>query len=502
MTARKISLVILSCLAACLLSCDIDVPIQEMVNARTTIEKARAVMAEQYDPENLGKAEEWLKKSHDYLVEKDVKNAKGAAEKSSVYGDMALQASLPKATDAAIADARAVVEEADKLNAGEYAPEAFTQAAGALVEAEKLKNDNNLWDAYVKAKEAVAAGNEAREISQGKIPGLNEELGRLKKEVDDLNSLKLTDQQKKAVAAAGAELDRAGGLIVENNVKAALPLMAEAEKTITTVKADAGKASARARIAQLRKEVEQLKKTRGSEFAGEDLDVVVTTLNEADALLEQDRIDDANKKIADAESSLAIVKEKNARALALDKAKSVEKLLEETRSKDTEGTYKAETDRAAGIIADGKKLLEGGSYKESLVKFEEAEALLYSLGVAKEKGDLSKGSGLYEEEGKTIYKVVYDRKKRDCLWRIADKVYNNARLWPLIYMANKDQIKDPDLIFPGQRFVIPEIPKKQSDKKEKEDTSAIREEKTGAEGNAGGAEPEAAKDTVDEDMTE
>ncbi|HOT19511.1 MAG TPA: LysM peptidoglycan-binding domain-containing protein, partial [Spirochaetota bacterium] len=47
----------------------------------------------------------------------------------------------------------------------------------------------------------------------------------------------------------------------------------------------------------------------------------------------------------------------------------------------------------------------------------------------------------------------------DCLWRIAMKVYNNARLWPLIYIANKDQIKDPDLIFPGQRFVIPPMEK-------------------------------------------
>jgi len=31
-------------------------------------------------------------------------------------------------------------------------------------------------------------------------------------------------------------------------------------------------------------------------------------------------------------------------------------------------------------------------------------------------------------------------------------------MWPLIYVANKDIIRDPDLIFPGQKLKIPEIP--------------------------------------------
>ncbi|MBN2460015.1 MAG: LysM peptidoglycan-binding domain-containing protein [Candidatus Cloacimonetes bacterium] len=45
----------------------------------------------------------------------------------------------------------------------------------------------------------------------------------------------------------------------------------------------------------------------------------------------------------------------------------------------------------------------------------------------------------------------------ECLWRIASypEVYNNAAKWPAIYRANKDQIKDPDLIYPDQIFDIP-----------------------------------------------
>jgi nucleoid-associated protein YgaU len=45
----------------------------------------------------------------------------------------------------------------------------------------------------------------------------------------------------------------------------------------------------------------------------------------------------------------------------------------------------------------------------------------------------------------------------DNLWSIAgqDTVYSNPFMWPLIYKTNSGQIKDADLIFPGQYFYIP-----------------------------------------------
>ena len=35
------------------------------------------------------------------------------------------------------------------------------------------------------------------------------------------------------------------------------------------------------------------------------------------------------------------------------------------------------------------------------------------------------------------------------------KVYGDSLLWPLIYKANRDQIKDPQQIYPGQLLTIP-----------------------------------------------
>jgi nucleoid-associated protein YgaU len=45
--------------------------------------------------------------------------------------------------------------------------------------------------------------------------------------------------------------------------------------------------------------------------------------------------------------------------------------------------------------------------------------------------------------------------KGDTLSGIAKREYGNANKWPTIYEANKDVIKDPDLIYPGQQLRIP-----------------------------------------------
>ena len=44
----------------------------------------------------------------------------------------------------------------------------------------------------------------------------------------------------------------------------------------------------------------------------------------------------------------------------------------------------------------------------------------------------------------------------DSLSKIAKRHYGDANKWPRIYEANRDQIKNPDLIHPGQQLKIPE----------------------------------------------
>src|SRR5690606_29464377 len=43
----------------------------------------------------------------------------------------------------------------------------------------------------------------------------------------------------------------------------------------------------------------------------------------------------------------------------------------------------------------------------------------------------------------------------DNLWRISRTTYGRGIRYTVIYRANRDQIRDPDLIYPGQIFVLP-----------------------------------------------
>ena len=41
------------------------------------------------------------------------------------------------------------------------------------------------------------------------------------------------------------------------------------------------------------------------------------------------------------------------------------------------------------------------------------------------------------------------------LWRLARQIYGEGMAYTVIYDANKGQIRNPDLIYPGQVFIVP-----------------------------------------------
>jgi nucleoid-associated protein YgaU len=64
--------------------------------------------------------------------------------------------------------------------------------------------------------------------------------------------------------------------------------------------------------------------------------------------------------------------------------------------------------------------------------------------------DVSRATPNVADQEKT-YTVVAG----DTLSKIAKREYGDAAKWHRIYEANKDTIKNPDLIYPGQTFKIP-----------------------------------------------
>ncbi len=57
------------------------------------------------------------------------------------------------------------------------------------------------------------------------------------------------------------------------------------------------------------------------------------------------------------------------------------------------------------------------------------------------------------------YRVRLIPHRRDCLWRIAEYpfIYGDPWKWKVIFRANRSKIKDENLIFPNQVFLVPEM---------------------------------------------
>ena len=53
---------------------------------------------------------------------------------------------------------------------------------------------------------------------------------------------------------------------------------------------------------------------------------------------------------------------------------------------------------------------------------------------------------------------VHEVKPGETLAVIASLQFGDSTLWPAIYLANRDQIKDPARVYPGQVLTIPEVP--------------------------------------------
>jgi nucleoid-associated protein YgaU len=118
-----------------------------------------------------------------------------------------------------------------------------------------------------------------------------------------------------------------------------------------------------------------------------------------------------------------------------------ESLLEEARSAFAEGDYATATSKAWEAEAAANAARE-----EALARAMEEEVVEEEIVVEE-----------VVEEAPRIYVVGTWERDRDCLWNIAKKTrfYGDPWKWKRIYRANTDKIKDPDLIYPGQKLTIP-----------------------------------------------
>ncbi len=101
--------------------------------------------------------------------------------------------------------------------------------------------------------------------------------------------------------------------------------------------------------------------------------------------------------------------------------------------------------------ADGRWRLTAsmppGVYSLQIIQLDEAGKPVYAIELPFERASLD---DVDLRDGKVIVQPG------NSLWRIARRVYGRGVQYTVIYEANASQIRDPDLIYPGQIFEVPE----------------------------------------------
>ena len=113
-------------------------------------------------------------------------------------------------------------------------------------------------------------------------------------------------------------------------------------------------------------------------------------------------------------------------------------------------------------LAPGKHLVridqvddKGEVLARAEVPFQIADDGLSAPTLASGVGSAQAGAGS-AGEAKPAEPATLIIRRGDNLWMIAKRLYGKGVRYSTIYQANTDQIRNPDLIYPGQVFVIPE----------------------------------------------
>lgn len=417
----RVTLAILSILSLVFIACETKIPIMELAKAKDAISKAESVDAAKYSPDELKMAQDELAKAHDVIIkdekpEDSVKNADTAYTKAmEAYNRSAVlyASDMLKKADEAIAAADAVY--AERLSS-----ESYTQA----------RDFYNSANEKFEAKDYILSHSLAEESYKKAVKAREESLDnkyQLQAKIDEVNSLLARIEKYDYKAYAGDKYDvakekvnQASDYYKNDSVKSGFEAVEIAKiNADEAYKLTMGGAASR-KIAEADKAVGEAEKLNATGTAGEDLAAA------------REAVDNAKKMNASGNYDESITYSNEAMRLAAGVAEAVKNAEIAARVKsqaDKDAADKAAADKAGADKASG------------------------------EKSGTVKGVQVGEDEDFWYYKVKTWAKYEECLSKIADHYYKNAKAWKRIYKANQDKIKNPDIIQPGWIIKIPKVKK-------------------------------------------
>ncbi len=176
----------------------------------------------------------------------------------------------------------------------------------------------------------------------------------------------------------------------------------------------------------------QLQQEQAEQLFPDDYDSVCSTFQHGERII----IEDGDEKQADRQFLLTYQK---GQLLQRDLEQYRIRLKEEALQKVIEERAQREEEERARLESEQRQLLEQAEKTKRLQN--------------------SKNAGQGTSPATVAPSAFYTVRRGETLPQIAARpeLYNDAALWPLIYRANRDQIRDPYQLWPGQVLKIPRM---------------------------------------------
>ncbi len=408
------------------LFCGDPIPVEEMGNAKFEITRAESVNAEKYAPEPYEAAKTALFDAHNLITDKKLAEAKEKAIEAQNLAKEAFNISAPLLAQATREEATTILGEAERAFAEQFAKTEYDNAVNLIASGDEKMAAEDFYGAFQDFESAREEAIKARNLAEAQAEVLA-------READAVEEMIVEAEQYGARESAP-------------------DMMSRAEENLATAR-------------------ESLK-TLYLKDAYQSLEIARNDVQQASDAAKKDwaarKRMEATGAVEEAESELVNLKSQ------LEDAKLKAVLANNTEAQDTLRTAEETLSAAQGALANSGDLLEAGEFNDSYSQSEEAIrlsaivkdqvpqllVLLSDPNAGSSRGvtppvDTPRDTPL--AEGWKTYTVRLIPQRRDCLWRIAeyDYIYNDPLKWTRIYKANKGQIKNPDLIFPGQVFDVP-----------------------------------------------
>jgi len=401
-------------------ACEDKIPIKEFTRAKEAISLALSVKADQYSPVEFKEANDQLIKAHQVLIkdeklEDSVKNSEQSYTKAM---------------------------EAYNKSAVLYAADALKKADEAIAAADAVYAEKLSPDLFTKSRELYQSANGKFETK------------------DYVASKALSDESyNKAVKAKEESLDNKYQLQVKID---------EVHSTLSKIKQFDYEAYAREKYNIAKNKTADAEKAYSGDSLKDGFDAVETAKINAEEAYKLTMEGVTSKKLEEAGAVVGEAEKSNGAAVAEEDLAAAKEALSNAKLQKSNGNYDESITYSNEAIRLGNNVIEEGkkaAIAAALVKSQKDDADKdkgkdkTAVKDDKSKAAKTKKGFVEEDENYFYYKVKTWEKYEECLSRIAEKYYKNAKAWKRIQKANDDLIKNPDLIQPGWIIKVPKVRK-------------------------------------------